>query len=122
MKLRVTEYLDLDLDQDKWCCNKCGAVLNDADKNYKEACLIYERNPNEVHRPLVEAEYNFSPDPNWVRIIEFYCPSCGAQMETEYLPPGHPLTHDIEIDVAALKARVQSKELGIKEGRLYKSI
>lgn len=121
MKLRVTEYLDLDLDQDKWCCNKCSAVLNDADKNYKEACLIHEKNPKEVHQPIVEEEYNFSPDPNWVRIIEFYCPSCGAQMETEYLPPGHPLTYDIEIDVPALKARLLSKELVIKEGRLFLS-
>jgi acetone carboxylase, gamma subunit len=26
-------------------------------------------------------------------------------MENEYLPPGHPLTHDIELDIDQLKAR-----------------
>jgi acetone carboxylase, gamma subunit len=26
-------------------------------------------------------------------------------IETEYLPPGHPLTHDIELDVDALRTK-----------------
>ena len=26
-------------------------------------------------------------------------------MENEYLPPGHPLTHDLELDIDDLKAR-----------------
>jgi acetone carboxylase gamma subunit len=26
-------------------------------------------------------------------------------VEVEYLPPGHPLTHDIELDIDSLKRR-----------------
>ncbi|HSD11877.1 MAG TPA: acetone carboxylase subunit gamma, partial [Candidatus Binatia bacterium] len=37
--------------------------------------------------------------------LEYYCPGCGVQMETEYLPPGHPPTHDIEFDIDDLKRR-----------------
>ena len=72
----------------------------------------------EIHAPIVEGQFSFSPDPLWVRIVEFYCPGCGTQIDTEYLPPGHPLTHDIEIDMDALKKRLQSGELVIKEHRL----
>jgi len=39
-------------------------------------------------------------------------------VETEYLPPGHPLTHDIEIDVSRLKERLQKGEFVIREKRL----
>jgi acetophenone carboxylase len=53
-----------------------------------------------------------------VRIVEFYCPGCGTQIETEYLPPGHPITHDIEIDLEALKKRLESGELVLKNQRL----
>ena len=51
-----------------------------------------------------------APNAEWVRIIEFYCPGCGRQVETEYLPPGHPITHDTEMDVDALKARLAAGE------------
>jgi len=50
--------------------------------------------------------------------VEFYCPGCGTQIETEYLPPGHPITWDIEIDVDSLKTRLSSGELVIKNQRL----
>jgi acetone carboxylase gamma subunit len=53
-----------------------------------------------------------------VRIVEFYCPGCGTQIETEYLPPGHPITHDIEIDIDMLQQRIESGELTIEENRL----
>ena len=61
----------------------------------------------EIHRPILDDSYPFTyaPDPKWCRIIEFYCPSCGTMIENEYLPPGHPLTHDIELDIDSLKAR-----------------
>ena len=117
-RLRVTEYLDLDLDSESWHCHRCGHGLGPAERNYKEGCLLYDRDPREIHRPVVEGEYTFAPDPDWVRIVECYCPGCGTQIETEYLPPGHPITHDIELDVARLKARLASGELQIKEGRL----
>jgi acetone carboxylase gamma subunit len=117
-RLRITEYLDLDLDNEEWHCHRCDEDLGPAARNYKEGCLLYDRNPQEIHRPLIKAEFTAAPDPEWVRIVEFYCPGCGTQMETEYLPPGHPITHDIEIDVERLKERLESGALTIEENRL----
>ncbi len=117
-RLRITEYLDLDLDNEEWHCHRCDENLGSAARNYKEGCLLHDRNPQEIHRPLIEGEYTSAPDPEWVRIVEFYCPACGTQMETEYLPPGHPITHDIQLDLERLKERLASGELTIEEDRL----
>ena len=117
-RIRVTEYLDLELDNEQWICNRCNHILGPARDSYKKGCLLYDRDPREVHTPIVDGQFSFSPDPLWVRIVEFYCPGCGTQIETEYLPPGHPLTWDIEIDVGALKTRLSSGELVVKNQRL----
>ena len=117
-RLRVTEYLDLDLDSEQWMCNRCARVLGPARESYKKGCLLYDRDPREIHAPILEGQFTFSPDPLWVRIIEFYCPGCGTQIETEYLPPGHPITWDIEIDINSLKQRLSSGELVLKDQRL----
>lgn len=116
--IRITEYLDLDLDREQWLCNSCGRVLGPARENYKKGCLVYDRDPREIHAPLVSGAFNFAPDPLWVRIVEFYCPGCGAQVETEYLPPGHPITHDIEIDLDGLKDRLRTGEFTIRANRI----
>ena len=117
-RLRVTEYLDLDLDREQWMCNRCGRSLGPARENYKRGCLVHERDPHEIHPAIVPGSFSFSPDPLWVRIVEFYCPDCGTQVETEYLPPGHPITHDIEIDVEQLKERLRKGEFVIRNQRL----
>ena len=117
-RIRMTEYLDLEIDQEQWICNRCEQVLGPARDNYKKGCLLYDRDPREIHAPIVEGQFSFSPDPLWVRIVEFYCPGCGTQIDTEYLPPGHPLTHDIEIDIDALKRRLETGEVLIREQRL----
>ena len=105
MKRRITEYLDLDLEKEMWCCHTCGTELTSARRNYKEGCLVYDRDPRTVHRPVVEGEYTLAPDPRWCRILEFYCPKCGTMLEVEFLPPGHPITHDIELDLDKLKEK-----------------
>lgn len=111
MKVRITDYLDIELDTEQWCCNRCGATLGSARANYKHGCLVDERPLTEVHPPLVETgQYSFTFDPNYVRLLEFYCPACGILIENEYLPPGHPITHDIELDIDALKARHGARE------------
>ncbi|WP_376797340.1 acetone carboxylase subunit gamma [Thermogemmatispora sp.] len=117
-RLRITEYLDLDLEEEQWYCHRCGRALISARENYKKGCLLYDRDPREIHRPLLEGTYTFSPDPSWIRIIEFYCPSCGTQIETEYLPPGHPITYDIELDLDSLKERLARGEYAIVDSRL----
>ncbi len=117
-RIRFTEYLDLDIDSEQWRCNRCDAEIGSARRPYKEGCLVYERDPREIHPPLIEGDFTFSPDPDWVRILEFYCPGCGTQLETEYLPPGHPITVDIEIDLDKLKARLASQEITVVDGKI----
>lgn len=117
-RIRITEYLDLDLEREQWMCNRCSRVLGSARESYKKGCLLYDRDPREIHPPLVSGEFNFSPDPLWVRIVEYYCPGCGTQMETEYLPPGHPIIDDIEIDLDRLKERLRKGEFVIRGQRL----
>ena len=50
-------------------------------------------------------KYTFSPDPNYCRIYEYYCPGCGTQIETEYVPPGHPPSIDMLWDIDDLRRR-----------------
>lgn len=103
MKIRITEYLDIDLEQETWCCNRCGFQLYSARDNYKKGCILLERDPKSIYPPVIEETFTFSPDSAWVSIVEFYCPNCGTMIDNEFLPPGHPITHDIELDVDALK-------------------
>lgn len=106
MKVRITEYLDIDLAREQWCCNRCGATLIGARENYKRGCLVAERPMEEVHPPVVPGgAFSFRFDPDYCRLLEFYCPGCGVLIENEYLPPGHPITHDIELDIDALKRK-----------------
>jgi acetone carboxylase gamma subunit len=117
-RIRITEYLDLDIERERWVCHCCGHEIGPARENYKQGCLLYDRDPREIHPPLVSGEFNFSPDPLWVRIVEIYCPGCGTQIETEYLPPGHPITYDIELDLDSLKERLRKGEFAIRAQRL----
>jgi acetone carboxylase gamma subunit len=117
-RIRITEYLDLDIEREEWMCNRCGRVLGPARESYKKGCLMHDRDPREIHPRVVSADFNFAPDPLWVRIVECYCPGCGTQIETEYLPPGHPITHDIDIDLDSLKERLRKGEFVIRDKRL----
>ena len=120
-RIRFTEYLDLDIDHEQWHCHDCGHALISARENYKRGCLVAERMPQEIHNPVIDGPYSFAPDKDWVRIVEFYCPGCARQIETEYLPPGHPITHDIELDVDSLQARLAKGELVVVQGKLIKA-
>jgi len=104
--IRITEHLDIDLEHERWRCNRCGADLGSAREPWKLGTLIRDRDPREIHFPIGPSkEFNFSFDPNWMRIVEFYCPKCAVMIDNEYLPPGHPLTWDIQLDIDQLKAR-----------------
>jgi acetone carboxylase, gamma subunit len=101
----ITEYLEIDLETERWHCRRCGHDIASAREDYKRGLLLYDRDPREIYQARIDAEYSHAPDPEWCRIVEFYCPGCATQVEAEYLPPGHPLTHDIQLDVEALKTR-----------------
>lgn len=111
-KIRITEYLDINLENETWCCNRCGWELIGARENYKKGCLVSERGPDEIYEPLLDNGTSVTtPDPSICRIIEFYCPGCMIMVENEYLPPGHPITYDIELDVDSLKERFEKGEI-----------
>jgi acetone carboxylase, gamma subunit len=115
MQVAVTEYLEIDLDRERWHCRRCRRDLGAAREDYKRGLLVHDRDPREIHRPILDAtkyRYTFAPDPKWCRILEYYCPGCGTQVETEYLPPGHPPTRDLELDVDDLKRRFGAPEAG----------
>ena len=54
-------------------------------------------------------EFNYSFDPGWIALIEFYCPQCATLVETEYLPLGHPLTWDMQNDIETLRRKYNFK-------------
>jgi acetone carboxylase gamma subunit len=99
---QITEYLAIDLETERWHCRKCDGDLGNARESYKKGLLIRARDPREVHSSGLN-EPRFYPDPNWCCLVEMYCPSCATLVEAEYLPPGHPLTDDLQIDIDALK-------------------
>ena len=113
MKVLITEYLRIDLEAEVWECRRCDRRLGAARDNYKRGLLVYDRDPREIHKPLLDPKLydrTYSPDPQWCRILEYYCPQCGTMVEVEYLPPGHPPLRDIELDIDALKAQWSTRE------------
>ncbi len=105
-KVLITENLRIDLDSEQWECRACNAELISARDNYKRGLLVYNRDPREIHKALLDPDkykLTYAPNPDWCRILEYYCPRCGSMIETEYLPPGHPPVRDIELDIDALK-------------------
>lgn len=117
-RIRVTEYVDLAIEDERWRCHVCDHELGSARESYRQHARLHERDPREVHRPVLDGDYSFAPDPAWVRIVEFYCPGCSTQIDTEYLPPGHPVTHDIEIDIDRLKERLATGDLRVEQERI----
>lgn len=113
MKVLITEYLRINLDTEQWECRRCGRAHGSARDNYKRGLLVYDRDPREIHKPLLDPtkyQRTYSPDPTWCRVLEYYCAGCGAMVETEYLPPGHPPLHDIELDIDALKLQWKDRK------------
>ena len=113
MKVLITENLRIDLDSEQWECRACSAQIMPARENYKRGLLVHNRDPREIQKPLLDPEkyeFTYSPNPQWCRILEYYCPKCGTMIETEYLPPGHPPVRDIELDIDALKAQWKDRK------------
>jgi acetophenone carboxylase len=105
--VRITEYLDIDVGTEMWCCHVCARALVSARENYKCGCVVAERDPQEIYPPVFPTgDWQLTVAPGYGTFVEFYCPGCGTMVENELLPEGYPPTHDIEVDVDALKAKV----------------
>jgi len=122
MRVPMTEYLSIDLVSETWVCRVCEHDLGDAHGNYKPGTLVHDRDPREIHQPIIDPEryeFTFSPDPGYCRILEYYCPGCGTQIEVEYLPPGHPPAVDLVFDVDALRKQWQARGIDATEAANY---
>ena len=113
-RMHVTEYLDIDLDKEVWCCNRCNAELGSARKSYMQGCLVHDRTATEIYGEPMEVapgkSVGYAPDPIFSHILEFYCPNCGTMIEVQYLMPGHPIPVDIALDLEQLKTRSKKEQ------------
>ncbi len=112
---RITETLEIDLDKEMWCCSRCHAEIYPARESFLKGCLVYERPAEEIYGPGFpikqdSATISYAPDQDFMRIIEFYCPECAAIVSVQYLPPGHPIVTEIELDIDNLKERVAEEK------------
>jgi len=93
---RATENLDVRKEKGALhcACAKCGADLGPLRDNYKEHCVMEERE-------ITAANPNIG---DWKRYIDdkpvfrqFYCPGCGALVENEVARADDPVLRDIEL-------------------------
>jgi acetone carboxylase, gamma subunit len=78
----------------------CGHDFGDYRRNWKEAALVYERDPTDglIYRGPRAA------DPAWNVLREFYCPGCLAQLDVEAVPRGYPFVFNFMPELGALLA------------------
>ncbi|MEE8318815.1 MAG: acetone carboxylase subunit gamma [Dehalococcoidales bacterium] len=108
--IRITETVEIDLDKEMWRCSHCHTEIHPARESYLNGCLVYEKPASEIYGPPIpiksgSSEISYAPDPDFMRIVEFYCPECGAMMTVQYLPPGHPIVTEMELDIDKMKER-----------------
>lgn len=113
-KMRITESVEIDLEKEMWHCRRCDVEIHPARESYLKGCLVYERPANEIYGPPIPvkkdgAVISHAPEADFMRVVEFYCPNCGALMTVQYLPPGHPFIFDIELDIDKLKERAKKQ-------------
>ncbi len=76
---------------------ECGHDFGDYRKNWKLKANI---NVRDTVKSLREIYPNSDiPDPGWMEIREFICPSCGTIHEVEACAPGYPILHEFEPDL-----------------------
>jgi len=75
-------------------CSKCDFIYGSVHRNFKYDCLIYERDPEEIHPP----SRKMAPDKEWTMYREFYCPGCGTQVEVELCPHGAPIMQNYDLE------------------------
>jgi acetone carboxylase gamma subunit len=75
----------------------CGHEFGDYRINWKLGALIHVRDTEEkLDRVFFGPR---KPDPRLCEVREYYCPGCGAQLEVETVPVGHPAVFDFLPDL-----------------------
>jgi len=83
----------------------CGHEFGDYRANWKEAALVYERDPGdgEVYRGPRAAS------PDWHILREFYCPGCATQLDVEVVPRGYPFIFNFLPDIEGHQRRKEER-------------
>ena len=76
---------------------ECGHDFGDYRKNWKLSAAIIVRDTEESLREIYPT--SDLPDPAWMEIREFICPSCATLHEVEAAAPGYPVVHDFQPDL-----------------------
>ena len=75
----------------------CGQEFGDYRQNWKLAANVRVRDTAESLEPIYPGPRK--PDPRWMEIREFLCPSCATLLEVEATPPGWPVIFDFLPDL-----------------------
>lgn len=98
-RFEIGERLVLDLATETWRCWTCGHELGPAGGSYRAGCLVRDRDPRELDLPLVTGLQPGDDELDWTRILEFSCPACDTRIETDYVPPGEPVSLEVTLDI-----------------------
>lgn len=77
----------------------CGHEFGDYKKNWKLSALINVRDTEDKMNQVYPQQ--MGSDPNWMVLREYFCPTCGTQLEVEAVPPGYPIIFDFQPDLEA---------------------
>lgn len=76
---------------------ECGHAFGDYRRNWKLSAAIIVRDSEASLREIYPN--SDLPNPDWMEIREFLCPSCATLHEVEAAAPGYPVVHDFEPDL-----------------------
>ena len=83
-------------------CAKCDTALGPTAENYKAHCVREDR-PVSASNPRVGDPHRFIDDEVAFRM--FFCPGCGALIETEIATVDDPLLNDIQLDLSSVAVK-----------------
>lgn len=103
-------------DQSRSIKCECGHKICDADQNWRLHVLIYVRDSTAALEEVYPGAK--APDPEFMQLREFYCPSCATQLEVDAMTPGYPVLNEFEPDIDTFYREWLSEELPLGEGRV----
>jgi acetone carboxylase gamma subunit len=87
----------------------CGQELGGYRENWKTHALINVRDTEEKLGEIYPGPR--CPDPEKNEIREFYCPTCGRQLEVDAVPPGYPILANFTPNLEAFYTDWLGREL-----------
>jgi acetone carboxylase gamma subunit len=86
-------------DASRWVRCECGHTVCRARENWRLHVLISVRDTPESLEEIYPGVR--APDPQYMELREYYCPSCATQLEVDAVTPAYPIVHEFEPDVDA---------------------